>query len=256
MSIIKKASKRMEEMFAQVFGYAPLRQKILGHAIVAGRAYADWVDGDLAATMNHLSLMKMKYEDGNRMPYSQDIVNIVASKDVSKDLLQWLHDRGFRGTEFTINLAARRGRLRNIIWFRDHGYKIRSGAIDEAASNSHFAVVNWFHAHRYRGTMLAVDSAAINGHLDMMKFLHSCNYRGNSDLIDVIVKKGYLHIVEWLLDNGYEVTNDTVDFAVEYGHIPIVVFLHKRGYVCTEDAIHLAFGNVLMLRWLNAHGYH
>jgi hypothetical protein len=161
----------MESLFWQVLGNRDLRAYIF--SFQRGRAYKDWVDGDKAAALNYLELLKAKAAEGAEMKFSTKAIDRAAANG-HLVVVQWLHTNRTEGcTTRAMDYASLKGHLEIVQYLNSVGKRCTKEAMDMASKYGHLAVVQWLHTNRLEGcTAMAMNQAARNGHIDIVKYLY------------------------------------------------------------------------------------
>ncbi|CAN0170563.1 unnamed protein product, partial [Discosporangium mesarthrocarpum] len=141
------------------------------------RSEALW-DGDQAAALGHLSLIKDKADcPTNPLSYSHLSINRASGKGHAL-IVQWIHEN--------TSVSA------------------SPGAMDAAAAGGHLQILKYLHEHRPEGgcTKYAMNQAAAGGHLDVVKWLHDNRSEGCTEkAMDGAAERGHLETLIWLHEN-------------------------------------------------------
>ncbi|CAN0285764.1 unnamed protein product [Ascophyllum nodosum] len=200
-----------------------------------GSPSGSWLmeDGNLAADLGHLELMKARHRE---FRYSVDAMDR-AAKAGHVEILEFLWRLGQECTTKAMDSAAKEGHLEVIAWLQA---KTTAGAtksaMDQAAASGHLSTLKWLHRYRREGcTVSAMNWAAEKGHLDVVEWLHH-NRRGRdwctTAAFDRAAMNNHMDVITWLISNRSEGgTQKALQFAVGRGHTEMVRLLSipRRG---------------------------
>uniref|UniRef100_A0A6V1T749 Uncharacterized protein n=1 Tax=Heterosigma akashiwo TaxID=2829 RepID=A0A6V1T749_HETAK len=212
-----------------------------------GLACDQWsgIQGDVAAKLNHISLIKLKQDDSS-----------------------------FLFSKKAWDLSALAGNLEVLEWLSMHQSRACTGlsAIDNAARGGHFSVIKWLTEKRNCSVgPNSIDFAAEFGHLDIIDYLHSFHRRlilnPADDLQEVLpaselamdcsASNGHLQVFEWLRENRPELkhTNLALDKAAANGHFTMLKYLHELEDEAEFSSLAMALaaqnGHFEILEWLH-----
>ena len=96
-------------------------------------------------------------------------------------------------------LAAKHGRLEDLMYLHDEGCKWDEGTCADAAKN---------------------------GHLDCLEYAHKNRCLWDEDTCDYAARNGHLDCLEYAIENGCPYPEDIIEIAGD--HIPCVVYLKTK----------------------------
>ncbi|KAF0690027.1 Aste57867_18536 [Aphanomyces stellatus] len=145
------------------------------------------------------------------------------------DVTLALLDRGFDGSDLTIDVAASGGGLALVLHLHDvGGYHCTTSAIDMAARNGHMDVLLWLHANRKEGCSInAMVFAIEQGQLDIVQFLRDWYPTGTNPsqlarAAVVATSKGHWFVAQYLLQHKLcSYTSDILDRVADGGYLQL-----------------------------------
>jgi hypothetical protein len=163
------ASKSKEPFYA-VMRNPDLRRLIQSNQ--RGVLYKDWTDGDKAARLGYVELLKSKAAEGVEMKFSTAAMNDAALFG-HYDTVKWLLYSKKPCTDKAMDLAAKNGHLDIVKLLHSNGKQCTTDAIYGAAFYGHLDVVKWlYEKYPNESNNLAMEFAAMNGHNAVVEWFH------------------------------------------------------------------------------------
>lgn len=162
-----------------------------------------------------------------------EIVFARAAKGGHFELMKWLYERRCPYNYMTMNWAAFRGDLNTLKWLRDIGCPMKD----------------------------AYCIGAGGGRLEILKWLRDegIDIPDDSFMTQSAASGGHIHVLEWLLEINYPISRRGYFHATRTGSVDVFKWLLEKNiemggeYMCQVAA---SAGQLDMLKWLRAEGYH
>ncbi|KAF0718200.1 Aste57867_1838 [Aphanomyces stellatus] len=203
-------------------------------------------------------------------------------------LTRALLDRGFDGSNLSIDMAASGGSLQLVQYLHDLGtYKCTTAAMNDASARGDIEMATWLHTNRDEGcTTSAMDNASRGGHLDMVRWLYANQDKGcTTSAFFWALERGDVDIAAFVHSKYPDALNPgalgccaenalnpgalvrVAENAMRAGHAHVVQFLHElQLYEWSAKLVHLpsldrriqtpldaiaASGNIQAAQWMH-----